>query len=84
MFSKSILAARFLLLSVGTAHASCYGSGSYRYCDGIGGPGATRTPTDKTGPSVTDHSDRTCGIGTTVIRTPMGNGTTLIERLNRY
>ena len=84
MFSKSILAASFLLLSVGTAHASCYGSGSYRYCDGIGGPGATRTPIDKTGPSVTDHSDRTGGIGTTVIRTPMGNGTTLIERLNRY
>ena len=84
MFSKSILAASFLLLSVGTAHASCYGTGSYRYCDGIGGPGATRTPIDKTGPSVTDHSDRTGGIGTTVIRTPMGNGTTLIERLNRY
>ena len=84
MFSKIILAASFLVLSIGTAQASCYGTGSYRYCDGIGGPGATRTPIDKTGPSVTDHSDRTGGIGTTVIRTPMGNGTTLIERLNRY
>ena len=84
MFSKIILAASFLVLSVGTAHASCYGTGNYRYCDGIGGPGATRTPIDKTGPSITDHSDRTGGIGTTIIRTPMGNGTTLIEQLRRF
>jgi len=84
MFSKIILAASFLVLSVETAQASCYGTGNYRYCDGIGGPGATRTPIDKTGPSITDYSDRTGGIGTTVIRTPMGNGTTLIERLRGY
>jgi len=84
MFSKIILAASFLVLSVGTAQASCYGTGNYRYCDGIGGPGATRTPIDKTGPSITDHSDRTGGIGTTIIRTPMGNGTTLIEQLRRF
>jgi len=84
MFSKIILAASFLVLSVGSAQASCYGTGNYRYCDGIGGPGATRTPIDKTGPSITDHSDRTGGIGTTIIRTPMGNGTTLIEQLRRF
>ena len=84
MFSKIILAASFLMLSVGSAHASCFGSGSYRYCDGIGGPGATRTIIDKTSPSITDHSDRFGRIGTTVIRTPMGNGTTLIERLRGY
>lgn len=84
MFSKIILAASFLVLSVGSAQASCYGTGYSRYCDGIGGPGATRTPIDKTSPSITDYSDRFGGIGTTVIRTPMGNATTLIERLNRY
>ncbi len=84
MFSKIILAASFLVLSVGTAQASCYGTGSNRSCDGIGGLGATYTPIDKTSSSITDYSDRFGGIGTTVIRTPMGNGTTLIERLNRY
>lgn len=84
MFSKIILAASFLVLSVGTAQASCYGTGSYRYCDGIGGPGATRTPIDKTSPSITDYSDRFSGIRSTTIRTPMGNGTTLIELLRGY
>jgi len=84
MFSKIILAASFLVLSVGNAQASCYGTGSYRYCDGIGGPGAIYTPIPKGKTSITDYPDRTGGIGTTVIRTPMGNGTTLIERLNRY
>ena len=84
MFSKIILAASFLVLSIGTAQASCYGTGSYRYCDGIGGPGATYTPIDKTIGSTTDTTNRNGGIGTTVIRTPMGNGTTLIERLRGY
>jgi len=84
MFSKIILAASCLVLSVGSAQASCYGTGSYRYCDGIGGPGAIYPPIDKTGPSITDQSGRFGGIRSTTIRTPMGNGTTLIERLNRY
>ena len=84
MFSKIILAASFVILSVGSAHASCFGSGSYRYCDGIGGPGATYPPIPRGETSITDHSDRVGGIGTTVIRTPMGNGTTLIERLRGY
>ena len=84
MFSKIILAASFLVLSVGTAHASCYGTGYSRYCDGIGGPGATRTPIDKTSPSITDYSDRFSGIRSTTIRTPMGNGTTLVEQLRRF
>jgi hypothetical protein len=84
MFSKIILAASFLVLSVGSAQASCYGSGSYRYCDGIGGPGATYPPIPKGEISITDTTGRFGGNGTTIIRTPMGNGTTLIERLNRY
>jgi hypothetical protein len=84
MFSKIILAASFLVLSVGSAQASCYGTGYSRYCDGIGGFGATYTPIDKTSPSITDHSDRFGGIGSTIIRTPMGNGTTLIERLRGF
>ena len=84
MFSKIILAASFLMLSVGSAHASCFGSGSYRYCDGIGGPGATYLPIPKGVISITDTTDRFGGIGSTIIRTPMGNGTTLIERLRGY
>jgi hypothetical protein len=84
MFSKIILAASFLVLSVGSAQASCYGTGSYRYCDGIGGPGATYTPIDKTGPSITDRPGRFGEIRSTTIRTPMGNGTTLIELLRGY
>jgi len=84
MFSKIILAASFLVLSVGSAQASCYGTGYSRYCDGIGGLGATYTPIPKGEISITDTTDRFGGNGTTVIRTPMGNGTTLIERLNRY
>lgn len=83
MFSKIILAASFLMLSVGSAQASCYGTGNSRYCDGIGGFGATYTPIDKTSSSITDYSDRFGGIGSTIIRTPMGNGTTLIELLRR-
>ena len=84
MFSKIILAASFFVLSVGSAHASCYGTGYSRYCDGIGGPGATRTTIDKTSPSITDYSDRFGGNGTTVIRTPMGINSTLIERIRKY
>ena len=84
MFSKIILAASFFVLSVGSAHASCYGTGSYRYCDGIGGPGATYPPIPKGVISITDTTDRFGGIGSTIIRTPMGNGTTLIERLRGY
>ena len=84
MFSKIILAASFLVLSVGTAHASCYGTGNYRYCDGIGGPGATYTPIPKGKTSITDYPDRFGGIRSTTIRTPMGNGTTLIEQLRGY
>ena len=83
MFAKIILAASFLMLSVGSAHASCFGSGSYRYCDGIGGPGATRTIIDKTSPSITDYTGRSSGNGTTVIRTPMGINSTFIERIRR-
>ena len=84
MFSKIILAASFLVLSVGTAQASCYGTGNYRYCDGIGGPGAIYPPIDKTGPSITDRPGRFGEIRSTTIRTPMGNGTTLIEQLRGY
>lgn len=84
MFSKIILAASFLMLSVGSAHASCFGTGYSRYCDGIGGAGATRTTIDKSSPSITDYSDRFGGNGTTVIRTPMGINSTLIERIRRY
>ena len=84
MFSKIILAVSFLMLSVGSAQASCFGSGSYRYCDGIGGPGATRTTIPKGEPSITDYTNGSGGNGTTIIRTPMGNGTTLIEQLRRY
>ena len=83
MFSKIILAASFLMLSVGSAHASCYGTGNSRYCDGIGGFGATYTPIGNT-TTTTVMTDRFGGIGSTIIRTPMGNGTTLIERLRGY
>lgn len=34
------------------AYASCYGRGSMRYCDGIGGPGATYSPVDKNGTTI--------------------------------
>lgn len=84
MFSKIILAASFLMLSVGSAHASCFGSGSYRYCDGIGGPGATYPPIPKGVISITDTTDRFGGIGSTIIRTPMGINSTLIERIRKY
>ena len=84
MFSRIILAASFFVLSVGSAHASCYGTGYSRYCDGIGGPGATRTTIPKGEPSITDYTNGSGGNGTTIIRTPMGNGTTLIEQLRRY
>ena len=84
MFSKIILAASFLMLSVGSAQASCFGSGSYRYCDGIGGPGATYPPIPKGEISITDTTDRFGGNGTTVIRTPMGINSTLIERIRKY
>ena len=83
MFSKIILAASFLMLSVGNAQASCFGSGSYRYCDGIGGPGATYQPIPKGEISITDTTDRFGGNGTTVIRTPMGINSTFIERIRR-
>ena len=83
MFSKIILAVSFFVLSVGSAHASCYGTGYSRYCDGIGGPGATRTTIDKTSPSITDYTGRSSGNGTTVIRTPMGINSTFIERIRR-
>lgn len=81
MFSKIILAASFLMLSVGSAHASCYGSGSYRYCDGIGGPGATYPPIPRGQTSITDYLGRSGGMGTTVIRTPMGSNSTIIEKI---
>jgi hypothetical protein len=42
----------FVVASSAAAHASCYGSGHLRMCDGIGGPGATYTPTDKNGTTV--------------------------------
>ena len=83
MFSKIILAASFLMFSVGNAQASCFGSGSYRYCDGIGGPGATYQPIPKGKISITDTTDRFGGNGTTVIRTPMGINSTFIERIRR-
>ena len=35
------------LISATPSLASCYGSGYARYCDGIGGPGATYSPRGK-------------------------------------
>jgi hypothetical protein len=42
----------FVVASSAAAQASCYGSGHLRMCDGIGGRGATYTPTDKNGTTV--------------------------------
>ena len=72
------------MLSVGSAQASCYVTGYSRYCDGIGGPGATYPPIPKGEISITDTTDRFGGNGTTVIRTPMGINSTLIERIRKY
>jgi hypothetical protein len=48
-----------------TAQASCYGSGFSRFCDGIGGPGATYSKPSSNG--LTDHYGSN-GLSRTVIR----------------
>lgn len=48
-----------------TAQASCYGSGFSRFCDGIGGPGATYSKPSSNG--LTDYYGSN-GLNRTVIR----------------
>jgi hypothetical protein len=48
-----------------TAQASCYGSGFSRFCDGIGGPGATYSRPSSNG--LTDYYGSN-GLNRTVIR----------------
>ncbi len=53
-----------------SAQASCYGSGFSRFCDGIGGPGATYSRPSANG--LTDYYDRN-GLNRTVIRSSPGS-----------
>ena len=53
-----------------TAQASCYGSGFSRFCDGIGGPGATYSKPSSNG--LTDYYDSN-GLNRTVIRSSFGS-----------
>jgi hypothetical protein len=70
-----------------SAQASCYGSGYSRFCDGIGGLGATYTKPSANG--LTDYYDRN-GLNRTVIRSSptslsgsLGSDLQIIETL-RY
>jgi len=57
-----------IFLAIGTTQpvqASCFGSGYSRWCDGIGGQGATYTKPDSS--SATDYFDNN-GFNRTVIR----------------
>lgn len=53
-----------------SAQASCYGSGYSRFCDGIGGPGATYSKPSSNG--LTDYYDKN-GLNRTVIRSTSGS-----------
>jgi len=53
-----------------SAQASCYGSGYSRFCDGIGGPGATYSKPYANG--ITDYYGRN-GLNRTVIRYSPGS-----------
>lgn len=53
-----------------SAQASCYGSGFSRFCDGIGGPGATYSKPSSNG--LTDYYDSN-GLNRTVIRSSFGS-----------
>ena len=51
------------LISATPSLASCYGSGYARYCDGIGGPGATYSPRGNYGS--TNYYNRSSGYSRT-------------------
>lgn len=46
---KLLLGVAGMMLISSPAFASCYGTGYNRYCDGIGGPGATYSPRGNSG-----------------------------------
>jgi len=51
------------VLTAAPAFASCYGTGYNRYCDGIGGPGATYSPRGNSGS--TTYYNRNGGMSRT-------------------
>ena len=61
------------LISATPSLASCYGSGYARYCDGIGGPGATYSPRGNYGS--TNYYNRNSGYSMTETYTPKRNDT---------
>ena len=61
------------LVSAAPSLASCYGSGYARYCDGIGGPGATYSPRGNYGS--TNYYNRSSGYSRTETYTPLRNDT---------
>ena len=61
------------LISATPSLASCYGSGYARYCDGIGGPGATYSPRGNYGS--TNYYNRSGGYSRTETYTPQRNDT---------
>ena len=64
-----------------SAQASCYGTGYARLCDGIGGAGATYS--ELSSPGMTDYYDQQ-GLDRTVIRTPLGQGSQMLETLRYF
>jgi hypothetical protein len=70
-FSLALLMATALTgLAPLAAQASCYSSGYSRFCDGIGGPGATYSRPSANG--LTDYYDSN-GLSRTVIRSSPGS-----------
>ena len=64
-----------------SAHASCYGTGYARFCDGIGGAGATYTRPSNPGMTDYYHQNR---LVKSVIRTSLGSGLQKLEILRTY
>jgi hypothetical protein len=65
-----LMATALMGLAPLSAQASCYGSGYSRFCDGIGGPGATYSRPSSNG--LTDYYDSN-GLSRTVIRSSSGS-----------
>jgi hypothetical protein len=65
-----LMATALTALAPLAAQASCYGSGDSRFCDGIGGPGATYSRPSAN--EITDYYDRN-GLNRTEIRSSPGS-----------
>jgi hypothetical protein len=63
-----------------SAQASCYGSGFSRFCDGIGGPGATYPKPSSNGITALYDSN---GLNKTLIRSSLGTDLKILETI-RY